>query len=181
MNRNAFILCASVLSICLLGGSAAATGAAASKEQQQVTVKLVNTKGEQVGTALIVSEAGGVSLHVEAKNLTPGLHGIHFHETGKCEPPDFTSAGAHLNPQHKQHGFKNPKGFHAGDLPNIQVGPDGTVTADLATKMVTLTRDAANSLLRPGGTALVIHEKADDYMTDPAGNSGARIACGAIQ
>jgi Cu-Zn family superoxide dismutase len=124
---------------------------------------------------------GIVKIHLEAKGLPPGVHGFHIHQTGKCEPPSFTSAGDHLNPTHKQHGFYNPKGFHAGDLPNIQVAADGTVRADVESKNVTLKKGEPNSLLRKGGTSLVIHEKADDYVTDPSGNSGSRIACGVIR
>jgi Cu-Zn family superoxide dismutase len=99
---------------------------------------------------------------------------------GKCDPPDFKSAGPHFNPDNKKHGSKNPDGPHAGDLPNFDVGPDGTAKVSVVAPNVTL-GDGPNSLFHPEGTALVIHEKADDYMTDPAGNAGARIACGVVQ
>jgi len=181
MKKTAVSVCLHALGFLLIGTLFLTPTADASYKENKVTVKIINSKGEATGTALITQKDNGVLLHVEAKNLPPGIHGIHFHETGKCEGPDFTSAGAHLNPMNKQHGFNNPKGFHDGDLLNIQVGPDGTVKADMESKNVTLAKDAANSLLKAGGTALVIHEKADDYVTDPSGNSGSRIACGAIK
>ncbi|TVY01982.1 superoxide dismutase family protein [Cohnella terricola] len=154
--------------------------AEASSKETQINVTIINTKGEQIGNATLTQKPGAVRIHLEAKNLPPGVHGIHFHEVGKCDPPSFESAGAHLNPFHKQHGFNNPKGFHSGDLLNIEVAKDGTVNTDLESKTVTLERGMPNSLLHSGGTSLMIHEKADDYVTDPSGNSGARIACGPI-
>jgi Cu-Zn family superoxide dismutase len=170
-----------VLSFLLFGAAFVAPLVNANSEKTQVMVTIINAKGEKIGTAMITEIAGIVRLHIEAKNLPPGLHGIHFHETGKCDTPDFKTAGEHLNPHMKQHGFYNPNGFHAGDLPNIQVEQDGTVTANLESKVVTLTKGVSHSMLKPGGTALMIHEKADDYFTDPSGNSGNRIACGPIQ
>ena len=144
--------------------------------------------GHRTPTVIVVLPLLGTSpAAVEANSwmieqtLAQGVHGIHFHEKGKCKGPDFESAGAHLNPGKKQHGFQNPKGFHAGDLPNVTVKDDGTVNADLVTNQVTLEKGQPNSLLKKGGTALVIHAQADDYKTDPSGNSGARIACGAIR
>lgn len=120
-------------------------------------------------------------IHLEAEKLAPGKHGIHFHNVGKCDTPDFKTAGDHFNPTSKQHGFNNPKGYHSGDLPNINVNEDGKVDADITSAHVTLLRGKPNSLLKEGGTAIVIHEKEDDYMTDPSGNSGNRIACGVIK
>nr|WP_179952699.1 superoxide dismutase family protein [Cohnella abietis] len=175
------LVCLGALGFLLLGGIVFVnTDADARSPKQQASVKIINSKGEEIGTARITQKPDSVHIHIEAKDLPPGIHGIHFHETGKCEAPDFTSAGAHLNPQGKQHGFNNPQGFHAGDLLNIQVGQDGTVKADLESKSVTLVTGLSNSLRKPGGTAIVIHEKEDDYVTDPSGNSGNRIACGPI-
>jgi Cu-Zn family superoxide dismutase len=144
-------------------------------------IDIVNSKGIKAGTAALTQTADGVKIVVEAAGMPPGKHGIHFHEKAVCEAPDFKSAGEHLNPEGKQHGFENPKGPHAGDLPNLEIGSDGKGRAEFVSKMVTLEKDKANSLVKPGGTSLVIHEKMDDYKTDPTGNSGARIACGAIQ
>ncbi|MGF7047215.1 Cu-Zn family superoxide dismutase [Paenibacillus sp. DS2015] len=170
-----------LLGILLLVIAFVIPAAFANSKESQVKTNIINTKGEQIGTTLLTQKSDAVQIHIEAKNLPPGLHGIHFHEVGKCEIPDFKTAGAHLNPNLKEHGFNNPKGFHAGDLLNIDVKEDGSVIADLESNTVTLTRGASNSLLKSGGSALVIHEKADDYVTDPSGNSGDRIACAAIQ
>ncbi|WP_391572297.1 superoxide dismutase family protein [Cohnella sp.] len=175
-------LIAGLLGIALVSGSAGSAIAAeeTSAVPDKVKVKIINDKGHKIGTAVLTEEVGAVRIHLKAKKLPPGIHGIHFHEVGKCEPPKFESAGAHLNPYQKQHGFNNPQGFHAGDLLNIEVGPDGKVETDLISKTVTLKRGEPNSLLRDGGTSLMIHEKEDDYVTDPSGNSGNRIACGPI-
>jgi Cu/Zn superoxide dismutase len=151
-----------------------------SPDTLSVTTKIINGQGAQVGTAVLTQMADTVRIELQAQGLPPGTHGIHFHETGKCDPPSFESAQAHFNPATKEHGFHNPKGFHAGDLPNIAVDQSGNVHVVINSRNVTLKPGEANSLLKEGGTALVIHEKADDYVTDPAGNSGARIACGVI-
>jgi Cu-Zn family superoxide dismutase len=141
---------------------------------------LVNNQGKKVGQATLTETPKGVKIVMTVENLPPGVHAFHIHQNGVCTPPDFKSAGGHFNPYGKQHGFLNPAGPHAGDLPNITVGPDGTAKVELLTKLVTLKSGAKNSLFPPGGTSLVIHAGADDYVTDPAGNAGPRIACGAI-
>jgi Cu-Zn family superoxide dismutase len=141
---------------------------------------IVNAQGQKVGTATIHPSGSGVRIDVVVSQLSPGMHGIHIHTVGKCEGPAFATAGGHFNPTSKKHGKDNPEGPHAGDLLNIEVGADGTAKASLLDPNATL-GEGANSLFHEGGTALVIHEKADDYKTDPAGSSGARIACGVIQ
>lgn len=141
---------------------------------------IVNAQGQKIGAAMIHPSDSGVRIDVEVSQLSPGTHGIHIHTVGKCEGPAFASAGGHFNPTTKKHGKDNPEGSHAGDLLSIEVGADGTGKASLLAPNATL-GGGANSLFHEGGTALVIHEKADDYKTDPAGNSGARIACGVIQ
>src|ERR1700758_5537575 len=137
---------------------------------------IVNAQGQKIGTATILPASSGVRIDVEVSQLPPGTHGIHIHTVGKCEGPAFTSAGAHFNPTSKKHGRDNPEGPHGGDLLNIEVGADGTGKASLLDPTATLGQ-GPNSLFHEGGTALLIHEKADDYKTDPSGNSGARIAC----
>lgn len=141
---------------------------------------IVNAQGQNIGTAKIVPAKKGVKIEVSVSQLPPGKHGIHIHAVGKCEGPAFTTAGGHLNPDTKKHGKDNPEGPHAGDLLMIDVKADGTAKATLLDTMVTL-GDGPNSVFHDGGTSIVIHEKEDDYKTDPAGNSGARIACGVIQ
>ena len=144
------------------------------------TAALSNSSGEQIGNATLVETLEGVTISLRASNLPPGKHGLHFHETGICTLPDFKTAGEHFNPKRKEHGMKNPKGPHAGDLPDIEVKDDGTVLTEIKTKSVTL-KKGRNSLLKRGETALVIHAKSDDQLTDPSGDSGDRIACGVVE
>ncbi len=144
------------------------------------TARLKNSKGDPVGVAALWEDEGGVRFFADVRGIPPGQHGIHLHAVGKCEAPDFTSAGGHFNPTGKKHGLANPDGPHAGDLPNITVGADGTGQLNYLVPGVTL-GSGAGSLFDAGGTAVVIHAGPDDYTTDPAGNSGARIACGVIQ
>ncbi|HZW80504.1 MAG TPA: superoxide dismutase family protein [Candidatus Deferrimicrobiaceae bacterium] len=141
---------------------------------------IVNAQGQKIGAARFWQQKEDVKIAVNVSQLPPGIHGIHIHNVGKCEGPDFTSAGPHLNPYTKKHGKDNPDGPHAGDLLNIEVKADGTAKATLLDKMVTL-GGGPNSTFHDGGTAIVIHAKKDDYKTDPAGNSGPRIACGVIR
>jgi Cu-Zn family superoxide dismutase len=143
-----------------------------------VNVAIKNAQGEKIGTAKLTQKEDSINISLRVSKLSPGKHGIHFHENGKCEGPDFKSAGGHLNPAKKEHGLENTNGSHAGDLPNIDVKKDGTVKAEITSHGATL--DEA-SLLKAGGTALVIHAKSDDQHSNPAGNAGDRIACGVIQ
>ena len=137
---------------------------------------IVNASGQSIGSVRAWQTAGGVSFHNEASGLTHGVHGVHVHAVGRCDPPDFASAGAHWNPAEKKHGINNPAGPHAGDMPNVEVAANGVLSATL-----TLAGASMASLLDADGAALVIHAAADDYVTDPSGNSGARIACAVIQ
>jgi Cu-Zn family superoxide dismutase len=141
--------------------------------------ELKTANGDMVGTATFTQEAGGVRIRVQARGLPPGDHGIHVHAVGKCDPPDFMTAGAHFNPTNHQHGLNNPQGPHAGDMPNLTISADGTGSLDYLLNEASLS-SGAGSLFGPDGTALVIHAMPDDEVTDPAGNSGGRIACGVI-
>jgi superoxide dismutase, Cu-Zn family len=147
----------------------------------QMNVPIVGATGQPIGAAKLTAVPEGVRIEVQVSGLKPGLHGLHIHQKAVCEAPSFESAGEHFNPLHKQHGFNNPKGAHAGDLPNLLVDEQGNGKFDAITKAVVLLQDKPNSLLIAGGTSVVIHEQVDDLKTDPTGNSGKRIACGAVK
>jgi Cu-Zn family superoxide dismutase len=145
----------------------------------RASATLFDKGGHEVGYAHFTQGQDGV-VHIDAhvNGLSPGEHGIHIHSVGSCSP-SFAAAGDHYNPGGKHHGLKNPEGPHAGDLPNLVVGSDRSGRYNVTTDRVTLTPGPA-TLFDSDGSALVIHANPDDQVTDPAGNSGDRIACGVI-
>ena len=147
----------------------------------KTTVELKDAQGKSVGTAVLWSKgaSSGVSMELKLHDLPPGVHALHFHQKAQCDAPDFKSAGPHFNPEGKKHGLENPEGHHAGDMNNFTVNAKGRAKFEVVNKDVTL-GDDSHSLFSNGGTALVIHAKADDMKSDPAGNAGDRIACGVI-
>jgi Cu-Zn family superoxide dismutase len=149
-----------------------------SRSAAKTKVELKDAQGKSVGEILLWDQGSGVGLQLNLHDLTPGEHAIHFHQVPKCEAPDFKSAGGHFNPDAKKHGFDNPDGHHAGDMKNFTVGADGKAKIKMEDADVTL-KDGPHSLLS-NGAAIVVHAKADDYKTDPSGNSGDRVACGVI-
>lgn len=151
-----------------------------SDKAESINAPILNVDGNEIGNVTFTENSKGLTIDIKAEGLKPGLHGTHIHETGVCTPPTFESAGSHFNPTSKEHGFDNPKGYHLGDLPNLEVDEDGKVNVSLRLTDITLKQGLDNSILDKDGSALVIHEGPDDYETDPAGNSGARIACAAI-
>ena len=137
---------------------------------------LVNASGQSVGSVRAWQTSGGVSFRIDASGLPHGIHGVHVHAVGRCEGPEFTSAGSHWNPANRKHGTNNPDGPHAGDMPNVEVAANGTLGTTVVLPGATMA-----TLLDADGSALVLHAAADDYTTDPSGSSGARIACAVIQ
>src|SRR3982751_461903 len=137
---------------------------------------LVSSSGQTIGTVRAWQTAGGVSFRINATGLPHGSHGIHVHPIGRCDPPDFASAGTHWNPGGRQHGLNNPQGPHAGDLPNVEVAANGVLNQTVVLPHATLAE-----LLDADGAAILIHANADDYVSQPSGNSGPKIACAVLR
>jgi len=143
------------------------------------TVDMYNVDGDMVGTATLNEQEDGVQFKLSLEGLEPGYHGIHVHENPLCEGPEFTSAGNHYNPEGMEHGLMHPEGSHLGDLPNVEADGQGLVEAELMLPEATLT-DGKKSLLTEEGTSLIVTESQDDGVSQPGGDSGARISCGKI-
>ena len=159
----------------ILGGG----GESPSPRGATARASFVNAQGQPAGTATLTATDDGVFINAQLRGLPEGTHAMHLHQTGRCEPP-FESAGGHFNPTEREHGFLNPAGQHAGDLPNITVRSDGTAAAEVYAPGVRLS-DGANALLDGDGSAIVVHAGVDDYRSNPAGNAGPRIACGVVE
>jgi Cu-Zn family superoxide dismutase len=180
-------LITAALSLSTQGPSAAAstpTPTATPAAEESISVDLKDAKGASVGTAWITEKSAkgdkGISIRLDLHGLPQGTHAIHIHEKASCTGPDFKSAGGHFSPGHKMHGELSKNGPHAGDLKNIEVAADGTLKTTLEDHHADL-GPALKSLQQGAGTSLIIHAKADDYKTQPSGDSGDRIACGEIK
>jgi Cu-Zn family superoxide dismutase len=145
---------------------------------QSVVSALKDRQGRPVGTVTLTETPHGLLVRGTVEGLHPGPHAIHFHETGKCEPP-FTSAGGHFNPSQKTHGVLSPGGPHGGDLPNLVVPASGKLDFETFAPGLSLS-SGPGAVLDSDGTAIVVHAKADDHVSQPAGDSGDRIACGVL-
>jgi len=170
MGRKCAWLAASLAGALLLASPALAA--------DTTSAVLKDANGTEVGKATLVATPSGTLLTLELTAAPQGAHGFHIHTTGKCEPPDFASAGGHFNPDETKHGLMSPEGPHAGDMPNIHVPENGKLTVEVLNPLVTLSKESA--LLDEDGSALVLHADPDDYKSDPAGHAGGRIACGVI-
>ena len=150
---------------------------AAAQAPATLSADLKNSTGQTVGAVVLTDAPKGVLMKVEAKGLSPGWHGLHFHEKADCSKSDFTSAGAHVHGKEAAvHGLLNPKANDLGDLPNVRAGTDGVVAAEVFTSLVTL-----SALKDADGSAVVIHANPDDHVAQPIGGAGARVACGEIK
>ena len=170
-------LALTALALCVL-----ATPAFAARHEK-ITVPVKTADGQDAGTASFEQKSPtDLKVTLDLKNLPIGAHGVHIHQNSACDTPDFKSAGGHFNPETKQHGFDNPMGHHAGDLPqNLNVGANHEGKATFNLDYLTLGTGQPNDILAHGGTSIMVHAAADDMKTDPSGNSGARIACGIIK
>jgi Cu-Zn family superoxide dismutase len=180
--KTARIFGALIIPALLAGAIATAGPARAQSGNQGAIAELKDAQGQVVGKAILSPVTSGVNMQLEVKGFTgaaSGDHGIHLHAVGKCESAEFKSAGGHFNPESKKHGLNSPEGHHAGDLPNLAIDDNGSGTYQAVLEGVTL-GDGPNSIFDVDGSALVIHAGPDDMVTDPAGNSGARIACGEL-
>lgn len=176
MRRRAVSFGASLAAVLLLAAPAFAADKASPVEKASAVLKDAN--GKEVGRATLTPTPSGVLVSLDLTAVPAGEHAFHIHAVGKCEPPDFKSAGPHFNPDNTKHGLMNQEGPHAGDMPNLHVPADGKLQVEVLNPTVSLSGESA--LLDADGSALVIHAGADDYKTDPAGNAGGRIACGVI-
>lgn len=152
--------------------------ATAQDAAMEKTIDVISADGNSLGTVKLTQVPTGVLIQTDLSGLAAGSHAFHFHTTGACEPP-FDSAGGHFNPTNAEHGLTNPNGPHAGDMPNVMVAADGSLKVEVINTMVTLS-EGEKSLLDSDGSALMLHADHDDHASDPAGNAGARMACGVI-
>jgi len=146
---------------------------------QVQAAQLLDGTGKPIGQVEMSEDSSGLTLKVTAAGLPAGTHGVHLHEKGTCEGPKFESAGAHWNPASKQHGRDNPMGAHLGDLANMDAAEGAEASSSYQVAGVTM-GGTGNALADADGTSLVVHAKADDYKTDPSGDSGDRIACAVL-
>jgi superoxide dismutase, Cu-Zn family len=169
----------SILILPVIASCATLKSADSKAVSEVITADLARADGSWAGVVTISKRSDGIFLSLSADAPMAGTFGMHLHTVGKCQAPDFTSAGAHWNPGMKQHGRDNPMGAHSGDLPNVVAGADKKLTLEY--KLPGIMLEGEGGLLDADGATLVIHEKADDYLTDPSGNSGKRIICGVFK
>ena len=181
MRRGMLVLVCGV-GLCVTVGAAGQMDQTAKKTANDVKVKLTGSQGQPAGTVTFRQVKQGVKMTVKLENVPFGEHAVHIHQNAVCDAPDFHAAGGHFNPMGKHHGFQNPEGHHAGDLPgNVSVGENHRGEASFVLKDVSMDPNLPDSIFANGGTSVVVHEHADDQKTDPSGNSGNRMACGVVK
>ena len=168
------------LSACSDNSTGTDTDATVKPAENIARAALTGADGKSYGEVIIGEGDGGLIVQIKAKGLEPGPRGVHIHEVGQCEGPDFSSAGGHWNPTESEHGFDNPKGAHMGDLFNLEIAGDGTGSLEARIEGASL-RSGTNAMMDADGSAFVIHAGPDDMKTDPSGESGGRIACGVFE
>jgi Cu-Zn family superoxide dismutase len=173
--RPLIALAACATAACTMNGGQRA--GAADRAPASASADVRDSGGRQVATASASQLSDGIRIRLEVTGLAPGTYGAHIHTIGRCDAPDFTTAGPHWNPTGSEHGKNNPRGMHKGDLPNLLVGADGRGAMEITVASAWVAQ-GSSPMLDADGASVVIHEKPDDYQTDPSGNSGARKACG---
>ncbi len=168
-------LCGLAVAACVPSGAPGDAGAPPTVSQ--ASARIADSSGRQLAVASAAQQNDGLRISVSASGLRPGSYGLHVHAVGRCDAPDFTSAGPHWNPTMRQHGSQNPQGAHRGDLPNLIVGANGQGEIAFTIPEARLS-GGVGGMLDADGAAIVLHAGPDDYRTDPSGNSGARIGCG---
>lgn len=173
--QRAILLVAAVTS---MGGCT--TLRTAADRVASTTIDFADASGATRGSGILWQDPLGV-VHADLQlvGLTPGVHGIHIHAVGRCDG-DFSSAGPHYNPMSRRHGLNSSDGPHAGDAPNFTAGGDGRARVQFTTDRVSLTAGPV-TLRDTDGSSMIVHASADDQVSDPSGNSGARIACGVVR
>jgi Cu-Zn family superoxide dismutase len=166
------LLCSAVFLMCVTSCGPASPASAGAE--------IKDASGQTIGQARFEPAGDDVNVSVNVRGLAPGAHGIHVHEVGKCDPPEFASSGAHFNPGGQPHHGGDAEHRHAGDMPNLVVGPDGTGRMQAVLRGITMKGRGHHSLFHLNGTSILIHRDADDLKTAPSGNSGDRIACGVV-
>ncbi len=182
-----YLMLSTAIGLCVAGAATAQTPAGTSGDPSLpvATATLIDAKGKDIGRARLQQTPNGVLLKIDLREAAPGTHAVHLHQVGRCDGPTFESAGSHVTVEGRSHGFLNRQGPHAGDVPNLDVPATKQLSVEHLVKDVMLDGGSASlgfaSLLDGDGSALVIHAAKDDYASDPAGNSGERIACGVIR
>jgi superoxide dismutase, Cu-Zn family len=175
-----------ILTMCAAGAAvlASLTGAAVALAVRaddrlagKAVADLAPTAGQKVhGQVVFERKAGGVEVVATIEGLTPGTHGFHVHEVGDCSAPDASSAKGHFNPQGQPHGARDASQRHEGDLGNVEADATGKAQAKLVDSKLSL--DGPGSIV---GKAVIVHEKRDDFTTQPTGDAGGRVACGVVK
>jgi len=168
----------------LLIACASAAWSQEAPKPASMTTDIMASGGTKIGDLTLTNAPTGVLMRVSLKGLTPGWHAMHFHAVGDCSDAGFQKSGAHINHAHHKipHGLLNPQGPDFGDLPNFHVAADGTADAEAFTTLVKLGGGSDRpDLLDADGSALVIHANPDDFMTQPIGGAGTRVACAVIR
>ena len=165
-----------LLAVLSITGCSTVQTAESGAVSQGASANLMRADGSAAGVATLSQRSDGLWLRIAADAPGRGTYGMHVHAIGKCEGPAFDTAGPHWNPAMKQHGRDNPMGAHSGDMPNVTANADGKLAIETRLNGATFSQ-----VIDADGASVVIHEKADDYKTDPSGNSGKRLICGVFK